>query len=217
MSERGKYIVIEGNDGTGKSTQVEKIRTRLAEKGIESVEYHEPAGTPIADEIRTIIKNGGLERDGETNLLLFTAARREIWHRAKQELALGRWVVTARNYYSTLAYQGYGEGLDTDLILETTRTFTDRGYMKPDLAVVLALDDQTRETRITGRGAIDNPDTFESRSNEFQERVNNGYLEIAWENNLRIIDAGKSIDEVTDAIWDEVTPLLKLDGGRTQQ
>jgi dTMP kinase len=217
MSERGKYIVIEGNDGTGKSTQVEKIRERLAEKGIESVEFHEPAGTPIADEIRTIIKNGALERDGETNLLLFTAARREIWHRAKQELTLGRWVVTARNYYSTLAYQGYGEGLDTDLILNTTRIFTDRDYMKPDLAVVLALDDQTRETRITGRGAIDNPDTFESRSDGFQERVNNGYLEIAWENDLKIIDAGKSIDEVTDAIWDEVVPLLKQDGEHTQR
>ena len=104
--ERGKYIVIEGHDGTGKSTQAERIRDRLQKEGIDSVEFHEPAGVPIADAIRTVIKDGSLERDGETNLLLFTAARHEIWKHAEKELALGKWVVSARNYYSSLAYQG---------------------------------------------------------------------------------------------------------------
>lgn len=70
MTERGKYIVIEGHDGTGKSTQVEMLRDYLInEHSIESEEIHEPAGVPIADKIRGVLKNGGLDRDAITNLL----------------------------------------------------------------------------------------------------------------------------------------------------
>ena len=208
MSEQGKYIVIEGNDGTGKSTQVGLVRERLANRGIQSIDFHEPAGTPIADDIRTIIKNGSLERDGETNLLLFTAARHEIWKEAKAQLKLGIWVVAARNYYSTLAYQGYGEGLDTDLITETTRRFTDEQYMNPDLALILTLEHEARAERITSRGALENPDTFESRDNSFQTRLNEGYLEIADKHKLPVIDASDDIPTVTQNIWQLVEPLL---------
>lgn len=204
----GKYIVIEGNDGTGKSTQVEKIRERLSARDIESIEYHEPAGTSTADAIRTLIKNGDLPRDGMTNLLLFTAARHEIWQEARQQLKLGVWVVAARNYYSTLAYQGFGEGLSISLIEETTRTFTDEGYMKPDLAIILTLDHEARAKRISNRGELENPDTFESRGDIFQNQVNAGYLEIAKSHNLPIIDADRSIENLTEAIWAKVQILL---------
>lgn len=196
MSERGKYIVIEGNDGTGKSTQVELLRGHLMEQGIDSVEYHEPAGTPMADAIRTVIKNGSLERDGITNLLLFTAARHEIWNEAKRKLGNGVWVICARNYFSTLAYQGYGEGLDLDLIAKTTADFTDDDYMNPDLAVVLSLDHETRVKRIGQRGELESPDTFESRPDNFQDSVNEGYLAIAKERNLPVIDAGQTPEQI---------------------
>ena len=204
----GKYIVIEGNDGTGKSTQVEKIRERLRERGIESIEFHEPAGTPIADAIRTVIKDGSLERTPETNLLLFTAARHEIWHEAEQRLSEGVWVVAARNYYSTLAYQGYGEGLSLDLIEDTMRTFTSERYMSPDTAVILSVDDATREARIAERGALERPDTFESRGDDYQRRLNDGYVEIARSHGLQVIDAAQPVDAVTDDIWKEVEPLI---------
>ena len=205
----GKYIVIEGNDGTGKSTQVSEIRKLLNDKGIESVEFHEPAGVPVADAIRTVIKDGSLERSGETNLLLFTAARNEIWRRAAQELASGVWVIAARNYYSTLAYQGYGEGLSIQLIEDTTRKFTNEEYCKPDLAVILRLDNASRGKRIAERGALDKPDTFESRTVDFQTKVNQGYLEIASTHNLQIIDANRSVENVRDDIWQEVEKLLE--------
>lgn len=201
---RGKYIVIEGNDGTGKSTQVEKIRERLTAQGIESIEFHEPAGTPTADAIRTVIKNGDLPRSGGTNLLLFTAARHEIWHNAQEKLQRGIWLVAARNYFSTLAYQGYGEGLSPTLIVQTTRTFTDEQYMSPDLAVILTLDHETRTERISERGALRNPDTFESRDQNFQTRVNTGYLEIAKQHALPVIDASQTIDEVNQELWQYV-------------
>ena len=198
---RGKYIVIEGHDGTGKSTQVGLIRKKLAAKGIESIEFHEPQGSPIADEIRTVIKNGSLERDGKTNLLLFTAARHEIWKHAQKELAKGTWVVAARNYFSTLAYQGHGEGLELELITSTTALFTDELYMKPDLAVILTLKDkQERINRISQRGKLDNPDTFESRSDLFQTAVEQGYLAIAKDYNLPIISASQSKEAIAEQI-----------------
>jgi len=199
----GKYIVIEGHDGTGKSTQVERIRQRLKEQGINSIEFHEPQGTPIADAIRTIIKNGVLARDEMTNLLLFSAARHDIWHNhALPALEKGTWVVAARNYYSTLAYQGYGEGLDLDLIINTTRTATDERYLHPDLAVILNVtDDQTRIERIQNRGNLAIPDMFETKGFEFQSKVQEGYVTIAKSYNIPIIPANQSIDNVTEVIW----------------
>lgn len=202
MSERGKYIVIEGQDATGKSTQVERIRKRLDDEGIDSIEFHEPGGTPMADAIRLIIKNGDLARDPETNLLLFTAARREIWHHARQALALGTWVVSARNYYSTLAYQGYGEGVDPAKIMALTEQFLGEKYAHPDWAGILSLEDTNeRERRIGMRGPLDAPDTFESRDSDFQERVNNGYLEIAKIYGLEVISAHQPQLTITDAIY----------------
>ncbi|HEY1085345.1 MAG TPA: dTMP kinase [Candidatus Saccharimonadales bacterium] len=200
---RGKYIVIEGNDGTGKSTQVKLLREYLSSKGIESSEYQEPSGTPIAGAIREVIINGMLERSGATNLLLFTAARHEIWKQAEKDLEEGKWVVCSRNYFSTLAYQGYGEGLDLDLITRLTAEFTSESYMKPDLAIILTLDHDTRASRIAERGSVKNPDTFESRTGVFQERVSNGYLEIAKSQQLPILDAAKSPNEIAAEIQTE--------------
>jgi len=199
---RGKYVVIEGHDGTGKSTQVSLLRETLKAKGIESVEFHEPGGTPIADEIRAVIKNGSLSRDSTTNLLLFTAARHEIWKRAEEQLLAGVWIIAARNYFSTLAYQGYGEGLDIDLITSTTRQFTNQAYMQPDLAVILSLDDETeRGKRIAKRGELKHPDTFESKGEEFQQKVKDGYITIAKDHGLPIISALQQPEMITEQIY----------------
>jgi dTMP kinase len=205
---RGKYIVIEGHDGTGKSTQVELLRKRLTADGISSIEFHEPEGSPIANEIRTIIKNGELPRDATTNLLLFTAARHEIWRNARQQLDEGTWVVAARNYFSTLAYQGYGEGVDQDVITTLTRQFTDEIYMKPDVALILSLDDDIeRHRRIQKRGVIEHLDTFESKDTDFQQRVAGAYLAIAKKYNAPIISASNSPQEVADTIYDAIKKL----------
>lgn len=191
----GKYIVIEGHDGTGKSTQVELLKQYLSEQGIESVTMHEPDGTPIAGAIRDVIKNGELQRDPATNVLLFTASRHEIWKQAKRKLAAGKWVLSARNYLSTLAYQGYGEGVDLDLIIDTTSKFTDQQYMQPDLTVILTLDDEAeRNRRISERGILEKPDTFESMNDGFQARVHQAYRTIASQYSLPTISVEESID-----------------------
>ena len=210
MTKPGKYVVIEGHDGTGKSTQVVLVREKLLERGIDSIEFHEPEGSPIANEIRTVIKNSTLPRDGTTNLLLFSAARHDIWFsRALPALAEGKWVIASRNYYSTLAYQGYGEGLDTDLISTTTRIATDDQYLKPDIAMILDLDDEEeRKKRISARGELTNPDTFESKDAEFQRRVKNGYLTIARSHNIETLSASQSIEEVHEEIWQRIERLF---------
>ncbi len=206
----GRYIVIEGHDGTGKSTQVSEIRKKLLDRGIDSIEFHEPAGSSIADAIRTIIKNGDLERDALTNMLLFNAARHDIWtNKAIPALKNGKWVITARNFYSTLAYQGYGEGLDLDLIETVTHLSTDERYMNPDFATILDLDDETeRARRIGERGKLNNPDTFESKNNTFQSIVRMGYMKIAQNRKIPIISANHTVDKVTDKLWLYIKQLI---------
>ncbi len=197
---RGKYIVIEGNDGTGKSTQVELLAEYLKQQAIDTFVMHEPAGTPISATVREIIKNGDLERDASTNVLLFTACRHENWKRAKVQLEAGKWVISARNYISTEVYQGIGEGFDIDTIHTLTRQFTDELYMQPDHTLVLHVSQEEREKRIAGRGTLENKDTFESRGKEFQDVLDEGYTTIAKKYGFRLIDANRSINEIQNEI-----------------
>ena len=205
--QSGKYIVIEGNDGTGKSTQVELLARYLADRGEKVMTIHEPAGTAMADAIRTVIKNGSIPRDGLTNLLLFTASRHDIWQEASQKLRDGWYVLSARNYISTLAYQGAGEGIDGVLIRQLTEQFTDERYMKTDATIVLTTDSAHRRQRIAQRGSLDKPDTFEARSDDFQTRVNRAYRTIAAESHYPLIDASQSIE----AVQKDVRDALGLD------
>ena len=207
---RGKYVVIEGNDGTGKSTQVELLAKYLNEQGIDTFVMHEPAGTSISAAIREVILNGDLERDGLTNLLLFTAARHENWKVAKKELEAGKWVISARNYISTEVFQGYGEDVQISKIHEITRQFTDATYMKPDYTFVLTLDNTTRAERIAQRGEIKNKDTFESRDENFQRKLNQGYEELARKYSFPVIDATRSIDNIQA----ELRQLITLNSSR---
>jgi dTMP kinase len=207
---RGRYIVIEGSDGTGKSTQVTLLRERLKERGIDSIEFHEPGGLPITDSIRGVILNGELERNPVTNLLLFTAARHELWKNARKKMKEGVWVIASRSYFSSLVYQGYGEGIDQELIRDTTLRFTDDLYMQPDLAIILSLEDEKeREARIGNRETPTTPDTFESKNENFQKTVADGYLRLARDARLPIISASQTIDAIASEIFMRVQNIEK--------
>ncbi len=205
---RGHYVVIEGQDGTGKSTQVDMLAERLRQQGIESVTFHEPDGVDIAGEIRTIIKNGELHRSAMTNLLLFTACRRENWLQiGKEALRNGTWVLSARDYTSSLVYQGLAEGLDLALIERLTLEATDEQYITPDHRIILDIIDETeRERRIKERGDLANPDTFESRDDDFQQRILSGYRYIAAQKDIPIISAAQSPEAVSNQVWAVVAP-----------
>ena len=216
MGSLGKYIVIEGNDGTGKSTQVAKLANYFRERGRTVCVVEEPGSddpeksTPIADELRKVIKNGDLARSAAVNVALFSAARRELWREKIQPaLERGEIVLSARNYISTLVYQGRGEGYDESEILRLTKLFTDERYLRPDIMIILSLSHDTREERIAMRGELKNPDTFESRGQDFQEKVDDGYLEIAKDYDIPVVLADGKVEEVHDILIDEI----KEDGG----
>lgn len=204
----GKYIVIEGSDGTGKTTQATILQQQLQAAGVDTVLLHEPGGTPIADALRAIIVDKSLPRSPLTNLLLFTAARHELTPIIEQHLTHGKWVIASRNWLSTLAYQGHGEGVPAELITSITAQFTSPSYRTPDLTLVLALATDSRRTRITNRNTNYATDTFEAKDAKFHRTLDEGYLRIANEQQLPLIDATQPVEAVAQSIWQHVSPLL---------
>ena len=211
MNCAGKYIIIEGNDGTGKSTQVAKLAEYFRARGQTVCVVEEPGSddpeksTPIANELRNVIKNGDLARSAAINVALFSAARRELWREKIQPaLQRGEIVLSARNYISTLVYQGQAEGYDESEILRLTKLFTDEKYLHPDVMIVLSLSHDKRAKRIAMRGELKNPDTFESRGQDFQEKVDDGYLEIAKDYDIPVVLADGNVEEVHDILIDEI-------------
>lgn len=208
----GAYIVIEGNDGTGKSTQVDMLAAWLREHGREVVVIEEPGSddaaktTPVANEYRRVLKDGRFKLDPEVNLLLFSAARRELWfHKIEPALQRGVVVLSSRSYVSTLVYQGYGEGVAEDTIISMTKRFTHERYMSPDFVVVLFANDQTRQQRIAERGMTEAVDSFESRDDAFQQKINDGYQTVAKTHNIPLILAERSPADVHQHILQEIS------------
>ena len=212
LGATGAYIVIEGNDGTGKSTQVDMLAAWLRERGREVVVIEEPGSddetktTPVANEYRRVLKDGRFKLDPEVNLLLFSAARRELWlHKIEPALQRGAVVLSSRSYLSTLVYQGYGEGGTEDTIISMTKRFTHECYMNPDFVVVLFADDQTRQRRIAERGITEAVDSFESRNDAFQKKINDGYQTVAKTHNIPLILAERSPTDVHQHILQEIS------------
>ena len=213
----GRYIVIEGNDGTGKSTQVELLAAHFQRQGLTVCVVEEPGSdepeksTPVADELRRVIKNGDLVRSPEINVVLFSAARRELWReKIKPALKRGEVVLSARNYISTLVYQGQAEGYDEAEILRLTKLFTDEKYLHPDVMIVLSLSHDKRAKRIAMRGELKNPDTFESRGQDFQEKITDGYLKIAKKYDIPVISADGTIEEIHDMLVNKIGEMGRM-------
>lgn len=215
MSRRGLYIVTEGTDGTGKSTVSDILADMRRSDGYEVIRVDEPDSAkdvnneilvPIASELRRIIKDGSLARTALTNALLFTAQRRENWLQAIQPaLEQGIDVVSARNYMSTLVYQGYGEGYDKDALIEMTRDFVGEAYMTPDFISILDLNDEAeRARRIKNRGELETPDTFESMGADFQQRLQNGYRIIAEQQGIELMIANIPPAEIARTIYRQI-------------
>lgn len=214
------YIVIEGQDGTGKSTQVEKMAEFLRGRGLEVLTLHEPDGDlESAHKLREIIKQKKYDLEPLTHVLLFTAARNELWRKlAEPVLARGGVVIAARNWWSTLAYQGYGQGISRSRIIRLTRQMLPEKYVSPDKSVILTLSNAERRRREAGRDAVrrdaaaqtsssakstdttSETDTFESKPDEFQSKVNHGYEKIAKEFGIPTLDASLSIDEIFEKL-----------------
>ena len=198
------YIVIEGQDGTGKSTQAELLKKHYEEQGKEVVMLEEPDGDlPQAHDLHDMILTRGYDLEPLTNVLLFTAARIELWKKiAEPVLKRGGIVISARNYWSTLAYQGYGEGVSRNKIIRITKDLLPEKYFKPDFGFILTVSDGVRLERQKGRGKA--TETFEQKPDVFQQKVNAAYPKIAKDFDLILVDASGTIKEVFDLILREL-------------
>ena len=194
------YIVIEGQDGTGKSTQARLLKEYYEGQGKEVVVMDEPDGDlPQAHDIHDMILTRGYKLEPMTNVLLFTAARVELWRKiAEPVLKRNGIVVSARNFWSTIAYQGYGEGISRSKIIKITHDALPDKYCHPDKGFILTVPDKIRLERQGTRGKA--KETFEAKPDAFQQKVNAAYPKIAKEFNIPIIDASGTIEEVFNLI-----------------
>ena len=200
----GLCITLEGIDGAGKSTQARALFARLCDRGHDAILTREPGGAPGAEEIRKLLVEGTPNRwSAETEILLFTAARRDHVERTiRPALDAGKVVLCDRFVDSTRAYQGSGplrHKVDAlhDLMIGLT----------PDLTLIFDMDPATGLARAGGRGGPE--DRFEQRGIAFQQRLRGAFHDLAaTERRCRLIDADAPADAVTDRAWRHVLPLL---------
>ncbi|MBF0142656.1 MAG: dTMP kinase [Magnetococcales bacterium] len=201
--KKGRFITLEGGEGVGKSTQGRLLAAELANRhGVEVVLTREPGGCPLAEKIRELVVTGppgGLGARAE--LLLMLAARAEHWReRIRPALDRGAWVVCDRFHDSTLAYQGYGRGLDLDWIRQLGQ-FVLEGE-KPDLTLLLMLPVTTGLERATSGRGTPRGLRFEQESLAFHQRIVAGFATMAEREpeRFRVIEATGSVTEVFSRI-----------------
>lgn len=192
---RGRFITLEGSEGSGKSTNLAFIHQHLQRSGIDVVLTREPGGTPLGEAIRDLLldhRNGTMA--GDTELLLMFAARAQHIHELiLPALRAGKWVLCDRFTDATYAYQGAGRGID-DARIAQLETWV-QGDLRPDLTFFLDLPVAQGLARAGERST---PDRFEREQIDFFERVRDGYLTLASRapERYRLVDASLSLDAV---------------------
>ncbi|MBX9804800.1 MAG: dTMP kinase [Alphaproteobacteria bacterium] len=194
MTEKvGKFITFEGGEGTGKSTQTVLLADYLNEQGHQVVLTREPGGSDGAELIRALLVSGDIARwSPMTEVLLLYAARAEHWSNViEPALAAGAWVICDRFADSTLAYQGYGHGVDRVFISKLYASVI--GFRQPDWTFVFDLDPAIGVERALKRHTSEN--RFEHMDMTFHNRVREGFLKIAHQHPERchIVDATQSV------------------------
>jgi len=205
----GLLITVEGVEGSGKTTQCRLLAEWLRGQGPRVRETSEPDGSPIGGAIRAIFEQDGLALTPLTEALLFTAARQQhVAQVITPALNAGDIVVSDRYADATLAYQGYGRGLDLQTIRELNALAT--GGVLPDLTLLLDLDPGVGLERLGGRAR----DAFERLNLAFHRKVRQGYLELAREekNRIVVLDAGQLADRLQGEIRKAVGDLLRQRG-----
>lgn len=206
MSARGRFIVLEGGEGGGKSTQARRLRDHLAATGRDVLLTREPGGSPLAEAIRAVVLGDWPEGvDARTELLLIFAARAAHLHATiAPALSAGRDVICDRFVDASYAYQGAGRGLGSAPVALLEQLVL--GELRPDLVLVLDIAPEAGLARI---GARADNNRFDAESQAFMHRVRNAYLARAAEapSRYRVIDAGRSLDEVSTDLMAAVEAL----------
>jgi dTMP kinase len=203
----GKFITLEGGEGAGKSTQARCLAEALVKKGRDVVLTREPGGAPGAEIIRGLLVGGDQAWDPVTEALLHFAARREhLKDTIRPALVRGAWVVCDRFADSTVAYQGYGLGVDRAIIRRLHRDVV--GDTNPDLTLILDIDPADGLVRA---GRTRGHDRYERMDLEFHRRLRAGFLAIARREPDRcvVIDASRDLETIESEIVAVVRKRLK--------
>ena len=210
---RGLFITFEGIEGSGKTTQISMLSDHLSARGRSVQLTREPGGTLIGDQVRKILLDpANAALDPRAELLLYAAGRAQhLADLIQPALEAGTIVLCDRFSDATLAYQGYGRGLDLDLIGNLDRLVT--GGMRPGLTVLLDIDASAGLARARGRNSrqgLEAEARFENERLPFHQRVRRGYLELAKQEpgRFRVVDASPQPEEIQREVRRIVDQLL---------
>lgn len=202
---RGRFIVLEGIDGSGKTTLAARLARHLESRGRRVVRAREPGGTRLGEKIRRLLLDARhSEMTPLTELFLYMASRAQLLEQViRPALRSGRDVVCDRYYYSTAAYQGAAGGVGVEGVLDLAERIA--RFDRPDLVAVLDLPPRTARARRSGPG-----DRVECKGPAYQERVRRGFLRIARRDprRIRVIDASRPADDVFRDLREAVDRVL---------
>lgn len=205
---KGKFISLEGGEGTGKSTQMQLLADRMNAAGIDVITTREPGGTSGAEDIRALLVEGEPGRwGGRTEALLVNAGRADhVARKIVPALDSGKWVVCDRYIHSTLAYQGAARGLDETDLLALHRFAT--GDLWPDFTIIFDVDPlvglQRAATRQMGEAR------FEGETSAFHAAVRKRMLAFTADERCAIVDASSAADAVAEKVWALITSRFAL-------
>jgi dTMP kinase len=198
----GRFIVLEGGEGVGKSTQVRELGQRLHARGRRVSETREPGGTVVGADIRTALLHSDVALDPRAELLLLLADRAQhVAEVVRPRLAAGEIVLCDRFEPSTLAYQGAARGLGVEVVMPLSQWAAQQ--VVPDAVIVLDLPDDVAEARIAGER-----DRLERAGADFHAKVRAAYRDLAPEFGWIIVDAQGTREEVASRVWKAVEPVL---------
>ena len=207
MSKEGLFITFEGTDGSGKSTQTRLLAARLEKQGWNVLLTREPGGSTGAEEIRALVLEGLPERwSAETEILLFTAARRD--HMEKiilPALAKGKIVICDRFVDSTRMYQGLRREDLRTAVDTLTELMIER---QPDLTILLDMDPHIGHARAKSRNTLE--ERFEDFGVELQSKMREGFLQLAKEfpDRIRVVDGNQKIEALSENIFELIEEIL---------
>lgn len=203
----GQYLVLEGDEGAGKTTQLKLLQTRLEKYGLLVDVVREPGGDPLAEELRQILKHSENEISAFAEVLIFNAARRNMLeYFVIPKLNEGTWCLADRSFVSTLVYQGIARLNLEKSEVESICDMTTR-ICPPRLIIVLDVPIRVSQQRLIARG--ERVDRFESAGDSFRYRVNSGYRDVAHEKGFPLVSAVGTMQNVHNRIWSHVEPLLE--------
>lgn len=206
MTRRGTFIALEGIDGAGKSLQLRLLAETLQAQGHDVLTTREPGGTPMGDAVRSVVLDPQLQIGPEAEFLLYSASRAQhVQEIIRPALERGQTVLSDRFSGASLAYQGYGRGLQQAILMSIT-LFATRGLL-PDLTVVIDVPIDVALARVGSRGV---PDRLESSGEEFFGRARRGFLKLAENQGWYVVDGTGSVEEVQERVLSALAPSLHL-------